>query len=275
MLAETVEHMIGIDPDRDSVTASVVDATTDGEQASVTFETTRRGYEQLLVWADRHSVAPDRVWAVEGTGSYGAGVCAHLLAAGEEVVEFSHPRLSATRDGAKTDVLDARRAARESLGRSQQAIPRSRGQREALRAIEVTRRGAQAARVAAINELKALVVTAPVDLRDRLRSLTTKAQIAACAGFRLRGPLDELTATKQALRSLARRINTLTTEIKDLDTSIRQLVQEAVPHLLNQPGVGPLTAAQIYIAWSHPGRCRNEAAFARLAGVATLEASSG
>ena len=88
-------------------------------------------------------------------------------------------------------------------------------------------------------------------------------------------PLDELTATKQALRSLARRIKTLTAEAADLQTSIRGLVEAVAPHLLDQPGVGPVTAAQIYIAWSHPGRCRNEAAFARLAGVAPLEASSG
>ena len=107
-------------------------------------------------------------------------------------------------------------------------------------------------------------------------SLTTAAQVAKCAALRLpAAPLDELTATKQALRSLAPRIKTLTAEAADLQTSIRGLVEAVAPHLLDQPGVGPVTAAQIYIAWSHPGRCRNEAAFARLAGVAPLEASSG
>ena len=118
--------------------------------------------------------------------------------------------------------------------------------------------------------------SAPVDLRDQLRGLTTAAQVAKCAAFRLpAAPLDELTATKQALRSLAPRIKTLTAGAADLQTSIRGLVEAVAPHLLNQPGVGPVTAAQLYIAWSHPGRCRNEAAFARLAGVAPLEASSG
>ena len=185
-------------------------------------------------------------------------------------------RTAATSDGAKTDALDARRAAREVLGRPDLAVPRARGRREALRALESTRRGAQTARTAAINELKALIVSAPVDLRDQLRGLTTAAQVAKCAAFRLpAAPLDELTATKQALRSLARRIKTLTAEAADLQTSIRWLVEAVAPHLLDQPGVGPVTAAQIYIAWSHPGRCRNEAAFARLAGVAPLEASSG
>ena len=87
--------------------------------------------------------------------------------------------------------------------------------------------------------------------------------------------MSELTATKQALRSLARRIRALTTETDDLKETISELVEALAPHLLNQRGVGPITAAQVLIAWSHPGRCRNEAAFARLAGVAPLKASSG
>ena len=260
MLADIVDHVIGIDPDRDQITASLVEASTGGELATEAFETTRGGYERLVAWADRHTSRESRAWAVEGSGSYGSGACAHLGAAGEQVIEFSHPRTAATSDGAKTDALDARRAAREVLGRQDLAVPRARGRREALRALESTRRGAQTARTAAINELKALIISAPVDLRDQLRGLTTAAQVAKCAAFRLpTAPLDELTATKQALRSLARRIKTLTAEAAELQTSIRGLVEAVAPHLLDQPGVGPVTAAQIYIAWSHPGRCRNEA----------------
>ena len=141
--------------------------------------------------------------------------------------------------------------------------------------LETTRKGAQTARVAAINELKALVITAPVDLRDGLRGLTTAALVAKCARFRLTASVNEHTATKAAMRSLARRIRTLTTEIAELKAPIAELVEGTAPYLLDQPGIGPITAAQVLIAWSHPGRCRNEAAFARLAGVAPLEASSG
>ena len=77
------------------------------------------------------------------------------------------------------------------------------------------------------------------------------------------------------MRSVARRIRALATEIAELKTSIAELVTAAAPQLLQQYGIGPITAAQVFIAWSHPGRCRNEAAFARLAGVAPLQASSG
>ena len=139
MLADIVDHVIGIDPDRDRITASLVEASTGGELATEAFETTRGGYERLVAWADRHTSRESRAWAVEGSGSYGSGACAHLGAAGEQVIEFSHPRTAATSDGAKTDALDARRAAREVLGRQDLAVPRARGRREALRALETTR----------------------------------------------------------------------------------------------------------------------------------------
>ncbi len=227
-----------------------------------------------MKWADQHTQTGDRAWSVEGTGSYGAGIAAYLAARGEWVIEFNNPTPSI--DGAKTDTLDARRAARQTLGRSQPSAPRVRGNREALRVLETTRRGAITARTAAINELKALLVTAPVDLRDQLRGLTTTALVAKCSGFRLPSDtINEHTATKQAMRSAARRIRALTDEANQLRTTITELITTVAPHLLDQPGVGPITATQIYIAWSHPRRCRNEAAFARLAGVAPLQASSG
>ena len=276
MPADAPAHVIGVDPDRDSVTASVVEASTTAEVAAAAFTASRGGYVQLLEWADRHTSTEQRTWAIEGAGGYGAGLAGHLNDAGERVVEFGHPRSAATRDGAKTDALDARRAAREVLGQREPCIPRARGRREALRVLDTTRRGAQRARVAAICELKALLVTAPVDLRDQLRGLTTAALVAKCSALRPpQSPDEELAATKQALRSIARRIKTLTEETDQLEAAIRPLISAAAPQLLDQPGVGPITAAQIYIAWSHHGRCRNEAAFARLGGVAPLEASSG
>lgn len=53
------------------------------------------------------------------------------------------------------------------------------------------------------------------------------------------------------------------------------LVRSMAPALLDKPGVGVLMAAQILVSWSHPGRCRDEAAFARLGDVSPLEATSG
>ena len=147
------------------------------------------------------------------------------------MTEFNDP--TPTRDGAKTDALDARRAARQVLGRPGHL---SRGPGETAKPCECWKppaKGAQGARVSAINQLKALVVTAPVDLRDQLRGLNTTALVAKCSTFRIPpAPVNELTATKQAMRSTARRIRNLNTEITELKTSIAELVTAVAPQLL-------------------------------------------
>ena len=176
MLAELVDHVVGVDPDRDRLTAVIIDATTKAQLGEASFATTPAGYARLVDWADAESAADARVWSIEGAGSYGAGLCTTLQAAGEWVVEFDHPESRSAKDGAKTDGLDAARAAREILGRTKLTEPRSRGPREAVRALLVARRGAQQARVAAINALKALLITAPVLLREQLRGQDLRSQ---------------------------------------------------------------------------------------------------
>jgi len=193
------------------------------------------------------------------------------------VIEFDRPREKASKDGAKSDELDAIRAAREALGRTRLHTPRAHdGHREALRVHTVTRAGVVRARTAAINELKALVLTAPDDLRQELRRLTTKALVKRCASFRdsPQRPIAQR-CSRNTMRSIARRIGHLTDEIAVHDAAMKQLIDEAAPQLVAEPGIGYVTAAMFYIAWSHPGRCRNEAAFARLGGAAPLPATSG
>lgn len=276
MLADLVEHVIGVDPDRDRITTAVVVAGTQTEVARGEFLTTAAGYRQAMEWADEHSRSESRVWSIEGAGSYGAGLTATLEAEAEWVIEFDRPSTRPTRDGAKSDGLDAVRAAREVLGRTKWSTPRSRGAREGLRTVLVARSGAQAARTAAINQLKAVVLTAPVELRDQLRDLTRTKLVDRCA--RLRPDPDgdpETFGTKTALRALGQRIQTLTDEARRLEEAMRPLVDATGPQLLNEPGIGVILAAQVIISWSHPGRCRSEAAFARLGGVAPIEATSG
>ncbi len=277
MLAELVDHVIGIDPDRDWVTAAIIDARTTGVVATGRFRADSAGYDDAIGWAEEFTVAGERAWVVEGTASYGRGLTAALARAGEWVIEFDRPREKASKDGAKSDELDAVRAARESLGRYRLHVPRAHdGYREALRVHTVTRAGVVRARTAATNELKALVLTAPDDLRQQLRHLTTRALVKRCAGFRdaPQRPVAER-CTRHTMRLLARRIGHLTDEIAIHDTAMRQLIDAAAPQLVAEPGIGHVTAAMFYIAWSHPGRCRNEAAFARLGGAAPLPATSG
>ncbi|MBN9743333.1 IS110 family transposase [Amycolatopsis sp. A1MSW2902] len=274
MLAEQVDGVIGVDTHRDTLAAAVV--TPVGAvlaHADVTADA--RGYRELLRFARRH-VPGARCWALEGAGSYGAGLAAFLDAEGERVVEVCRPKRPAQRGGRKTDRIDAVRAAREALASEQLIHPRRRGEREALRVLLTTRHSAVLAATAAINHLKALIVSAPEDLRSGLRGKSSSAQIACCA--ELNDSPDgslELRMTIRALRSAARRVLTLRAEAKDLETELAILVERIAPELLNLAGVGSISAAQILISWSHSGRFRSEAAFAAFAGAAPIPASSG
>ncbi len=67
----------------------------------------------------------------------------------------------------------------------------------------------------------------------------------------------------------------LTAEAAELEKQILAIVRAWRPDLLDQFGVGPIVAATVLCAWSHPGRVRSEAAFAMLAGAAPIPANSG
>jgi transposase len=77
------------------------------------------------------------------------------------------------------------------------------------------------------------------------------------------------------LRDLARRALALNDEATRHEKALLANVRSWRPDLLTQLGVGPIVAATILCAWSHPGRIRSEAAFAMLAGAAPIPANSG
>ena len=274
MLAEQVDHVIGVDTHRDSHTAAVLD-TTGAVLAQLTVPADAFGYKRVLRFG-RDQGPGRRAWAIEGTGSFGSGLTTYLLEQGEWVVEIDRPARPARRNGAKSDELDAARAAREALSREHLAQPRRRGEREAIRVLLTTRHGAVVARTKAICHLKALLVSAPEGLRMHFRKMTTDDQVIRCARLRTSPHQSaEHRCTIVALRSTARRTLALEAEADDLETEIERLVKAVAPRLLEEPGVGGISAAQILCSWSHRGRLRSEAAFAALGGVAPIPASSG
>src|SRR5262249_58656578 len=103
-------------------------------------------------------------WAMEGRGCYGAGVVRFLAGRGERVLEVGRTRRE-RRSHAKTDAIDALRAARSVLGEARLASPRAAGEREALRALMVARAGALAAKKAGLCPLRFLLVTCPAPPR--------------------------------------------------------------------------------------------------------------
>lgn len=274
MLAEHYDFVIGGDPDRDTIDLAVLDTGGGRVLAHVTDTADGAGYQRMLFWAKEHA-AGRRVWALEGTGSFAAGLVVFLTNAGETVVEVG--ALKRAR-GAKNDRIDAIRAAREALSREEQAAPRAGGLREALRMVFACREGVLLSRTKAINELKSLIVVAPEQLRAQLRGRSLVVQLTRIE--QLNAPAKapvELRLSVFSLQSLAARIRFLSTQIAELDPQLLELIKQhpAGPALLAEPGVGPVVAAQLLISWSHQGRVRSDAAFASLAGVAPIEASSG
>jgi transposase len=274
MLADLVELVIGVDTHKHTHTAAVVQAATGAMVEQATAPATPAGYRQLLALANQHH--GQRVWAIEGTGGYGAGLTRFLHAHAERVVELDRPKRASRRHGAKSDPIDATRAAREALARDRLAQPRAAGLRAALQAQLTVRRSAVQATTDAQRQLHALVTAAPEALRGRLRGMTTHQLVTACGRLRHRGDWDtETAATAASLCALARRIRLLDQETAAHTRAITTLVRAWRPDLLTRCGVGPIVAATVLCAWSHPGRCPTDAAFAMLGGAAPIPASSG
>jgi transposase len=273
MLADEVDFVIGVDTHRDAHALAIVAAPTGGVVlVEPWLEASPPGYRRLLRLGQAHAPGV-RAFAVEGTGSYGAGLARFLAEHGERVLEVERPA-RVRRERGKSDALDAVRAARALLGQDRLCQPRASGRRAALQALLCVREGALAARRAALCQLRALIVTAPADLRQELRALTRARLLRRCAGMRA-GTALERRGTRLALRLLARRIQLLAAEERTLKREIAALVERLAPPLLAEPGIGPISAAQLLVAWSHRGRLRSEAAFARLAGAPPIPASSG
>lgn len=274
MLAEVVDVVIGVDTHKHTHTAAVIDACTGAVLDTITIDTEPDGYAALVAMADRHSTL--RAWSIEGTGGYGAGLTRHLCELDELVIELDRPNRPARRNGAKSDPLDAVRAGREALAREHLAQPRAAGERAALAVRLTARRSAVDASAVAQRQLLSLIIAAPETIRSRFRSLSTIVAVTTAAKLRVSSGWDLETRTyAEALRCLARRIHALQDEAAVHEKALLDIIKGWRPDLLAQPGVGPIVAATVLCAWSHPGRCRNEAAFANLAGVAPIPASSG
>jgi transposase len=275
MLADELDYVVGVDTHLDEHVLAVVAAAAGAVVARLAVRTNPRGYSAALRFAEEAGDGA-RLWAIEGTGSYGAGLARYLAGRDETVLEIGRTPRPERRLRGKDDSLDAARIARAALASETLALPRSGERREALRLLLIARRSAVDVRREALGQLRGVIVTAPDQLREELRGLPLGRLLERCSRLRRSrsAGADEL-ATRLVLRSLARRIEAATLEAAELERELLGHVQALAPRLLDEPGVGPIVAAQLIVAWSHHGRLRSEAAFARLAGVAPVPASSG
>jgi transposase len=273
-LSEIVDVVIGVDTHVGSHSAAAVDAATGGVLAEITVEATPEGYQALVEFANERSGL--RAWAIEGTGGHGAGLTRRLRQDSELVVELDRPERQKRRNGAKSDPLDAIRAGREALGRAKLGTPRTTGERQALSVLLAARRSAVEAAKIAHQQVFSLIIAAPEQLRSKFRGKAVIAQVRGAARLRLQPDWDvETRTTAVVLRSLARRALAMGAEAAAHEKEILAIVRCWRPELLEQRGVGPIVAATVLCAWSHPGRIRSEAAFAMLAGAAPIPANSG
>lgn len=268
------EVILGVDTHKDFHVAAVITAL-GALLGSKTFPTTRAGYRALLKWA-RGFGAVQRA-GVECTGSYGAALARHLAAAQVEVLEVNQPDKATRRRRGKNDAIDAEAAARAVLtGRATALAKTGDGPVEMLRMFKLAKDSANKSRSQAINQLKAVLVSANSQLRDELRGLSTIMLVRHCAELEPVTPAESASAAVYTLRLLARRIGQLAQEIADIDAQITIVLAEHSPQLPGTYGVGPDTAAALLIAaGDNPGRLHSEASFAALCGASPVEASSG
>lgn len=275
IVAELFDHVVGIDTHARSHTLCVVHCATGAVVDTAKFPTTKPGLNRAVEWI-RKRASGSLLAAVEGTSSYGASITTALVEAGITVTEV-RPAAKTTRAHAgKSDTIDAEVAARSALGRDVERLAQLRigGTRSALRVLLASRAIIDQQRTANRNALTALART--TDLGIDARYPLTNAQLRQIANWRIRQPaLAPVDIARREARRLAKAVLEQTRQLADNRRDLSTLADTSAPGLQSTPGIGPVTAAILICAYSHRGRVRSEAAFASLAGVAPLPASSG
>ncbi|UQE75313.1 IS110 family transposase [Gordonia sp. PP30] len=265
-------NIAGIDTHKDTLHVAVI-TPVGGALADREFPATSHGYREVTEFLDGHDVGAA---GVECTSSYGMGITRVLHAAGLSVAEVYGGRKDKKRIKGKSDPLDAVAAARAVLAGDGIAIPKDE-RTNMVRTLHLARRSGVKARTAAINQIKAILIGAPVKVREKYSDTTVSAMVTALAGCRPHAHTDQIAVTAlSALKTLAKRVQFLDDQDRDLTDQIDVLVTEMNPALRAAYGVGPDTAAQLIItAGANPERLRSEASFAALCGAAPVPASSG
>jgi transposase len=277
MLAEVVDAVIGIDTHRDSHEVEIADP------AGKPIETLRigndsAGFAQLLAAIAKVAPGPRVAVCIEGSRSYGIGLARTLTAAGLLVIECEQPSRKQRRGKGKSDPIDAHLAVLAALRLDAGRLPvlRADGDREALRILLVARQEITVTRTAQTNRLRALLLAGDDTDRRAARAALTQAAVTGLAGRELPAHAGREQAIRQAeIHRLALALGQARRQLKDNRAQLQAIVKDIAPGLTSRYGIGPVSAAQAIVSFSHPGRCRNEAAFAALGGTSPIPASSG
>jgi transposase len=277
MLAEIVDAVIGVDTHRDFHQVEIA-YPSGAVIATGGFRNDSAGHAETLTWIFAHAPGARLVLSIEGTRSYGVGLARAAATAGLAVIEAEQPTRKHRRGKDKSDRIDAHLAVLYALGLDADKLPtpRADGDREALRILLCARQELTTTTTGQTNRLRALLRDgedidrrlARARLTDTVLARLARRRLPAHAGRQQAVRHGEIRRLALALRDAARALATNRAELA-------AIVHDLVPGLLSRPGIGPVSAAQAIVSFSHAGRCRSDAAFAKLAGTSPIEASSG
>jgi transposase len=277
MLSEVVDGVIGADTHRDTNEMEIAHPS-GAVITTAQFGNDGAGYAQTLAWVREHAPGPRLVFSIEGTRSYGLGLARAATAAGIAVIEAEQPTRKTRRGKGKSDPIDAHLAVLYAIGLDADKLPtpRADGDREALRILLCAREEMTTTSTGQTNRLKALLRDGDDPDRRLARgklTLTTLSELA-----KRRQPRDATRAQAirhGEIRRLAIAVRDATQALAANRTQLAGICQDLVPGLIDRRGIGPVSAAQAIVSFSHIGRCRSDAAYAKLAGSSPIEASSG
>jgi transposase len=277
MLAELLDAVVGVDTHRDTHEVEIA-LPTGIPIATCQISNDTTGYAQLLAWIIDHAPGPRLAVCIEGTRSYGVGLARAASAAGLLVLECEQPNRKTRRGKGKSDPIDAHLAVLAALRLNADKLPtpRADGDREALRILLGARQELTTINTAQTNRLRALLRDGDDTDLALARGPLNDAVLAAIA--RRREPRDasrHQSVRHAEIRRLALALRESGRTLRANRAQLQTIANDLAPGLIDRRGIGPVTAAQAIVSFSHPGRCRNDAAFAALSGTSPLQASSG
>jgi transposase len=269
MLAEMVDGVIGVDTHRDFHQVEIA-RPSGAVIATHTFKNDSTGHAEALAWIFEHAPGPRLVLSIEGTRSYGAGLARAAATAGLAVIEAEQPTRKHRRGKDKSDRIDAHLAVLYALGLDADKLPtpRADGDREALRILLCARQELTTTTTGQTNRLRVLLRDGDDTDRQLARARLTDTVLASLARRRLPAHASRQQAVRHSeIRRLALALRQAARALATNRAELAGIVHDLAPGLLDQPGIGPVSAAQAIVSFSHAGRCRSDAAFAKLAGT--------
>ena len=277
MLSEVTDAVIGADTHRDKNQVEIAHPS-GAVIATGSFGNDSAGHAAAVAWMFEHAPGPRLVVSIEGTRSYGAGLARAAKAVGLAVIEAEQPSRKTRRGKGKSDPIDAHLAVLYALQLDAEKLPtpRADGDREALRILLCAREELTTTSTGQTNRLKALLRDGDDADRRLARGKLTPPRLSELVKRRqLREASREQTVRHAEIRSLALALREAGRILKANRAELAAIANDLVPGLTERRGIGPVSGAQAIVSFSHPGRCRNDAAFANLAGTSPTEASSG